>query len=168
MYVCMQWRAEDLGCPVPTRFLDAHIKKFVYQFISQKFLTTFLVVSANFTYICSFLFHFDNLSPKNSDYLFLVLLPNISLILNRASFGCPLILDARGRPLSSLIFFCIFSIYLHFFEENSVVGCGPGAVALPPQPLPHMGGDLAPNLGDQKIFSRPNFKKNVNFQGKNF
>src|SRR6218665_2280582 len=31
-----------------------------------------------------------------------------------------------------------------------------------------MGGDLAPNLGDQKIFSRPNFRKNFHFQGKNF
>jgi|SRR6218665_271903 len=30
-----------------------------------------------------------------------------------------------------------------------------------------MGGDLAPNLGDQKKFSRPNFRKNVHFQGKN-
>src|SRR6218665_1353976 len=29
-----------------------------------------------------------------------------------------------------------------------------------------MGGDLAPNLGDQKIFSRPNFRKNFHFQGK--
>src|SRR6218665_2756242 len=31
-----------------------------------------------------------------------------------------------------------------------------------------MDGDLAPNLGDQQIFSRPNFRKNFHFQGKNF
>src|SRR6218665_1201125 len=37
----VQWRAEGLGCPGPTRFLDAHkLKKFLLIHLN-KFLTTF-------------------------------------------------------------------------------------------------------------------------------
>jgi len=33
------------------------------------------------------------------------------------------------------------------------------------QSIKIMGGDLAPKLGDHKIFSRPNFRKSFHFQG---
>src|SRR6218665_2212002 len=40
--VHVQWRAEGLGCPGPTRFLDAHkLKKMSLSIRLQKFLTTF-------------------------------------------------------------------------------------------------------------------------------
>ena len=100
----IQWRAESLGCPGPTRFLDAHqLKKYFFVPIHVKNVwRPFLVISQNFTKISTFSFSF----------------------LSEHLSGCrPLILDVRGRSSLFTHLPLHFDIYLCIFSENSVVGC---------------------------------------------
>src|SRR6218665_3181850 len=65
----VQWRAEAVGCPGPTRFLDA------LKFFSNKFFKKyFLFVSQNFFFLVVHQ-NFSNLSLKISDDLFFTHLP---------------------------------------------------------------------------------------------
>ena len=104
-----QWRAEGLGCPGPTRFLDAHqLKKYFsvpihvknlwrpYFSNFPKFYQDFFVISANYLPISTFYLSF----------------------LSEHLSGCP------GPFFTFYAFNLTFSTFTcAFFQQNSVVGC---------------------------------------------
>src|SRR6218665_1329896 len=121
---------EVLGCP--------H-KQIFYRFISQKFLKTFLVVSLNFTFISLYFYFILTI------HLQTILTTFFSLILSRTSFLCPLILDARGRLLFSLIFIHSLAFTYTFLKKTPSLdappGWIPGAIAPPRHPPLHATGE---------------------------
>src|SRR6218665_800568 len=104
-----QWRAEAVGCPGPTRFLDAPSK--IFSTIGPgKYQTTFF-----------------SRSRKNSP----IRLPKFltTFINNIVKFYENSLLGSLNPPAScpgNNIFLFFFLSYLHFFNENWPLGCPPG------------------------------------------
>ena len=102
-----QWRAEALGCPGPTRFLDA-LKLFFLQNISirlSKFLTTVITFHANLVLGCPSPILLHNASVTTFCYSFI---SHLSTFFMKTDPWMPPRVDARGcctvrAPLCTLL-----------------------------------------------------------------
>jgi len=103
--IARQWRAEAVGCPVPTRFLDA-LENIFYS--SRKISDNlFLVVHQIFLSFIQILYFFA-LAVK---------------FYENSILGCPPVL--HHAPVRTF-FSSFLVIYLHFSYENCLLGCPPG------------------------------------------
>ena len=113
-----QWRAEGVGCPGPTRFLDAHQLKEIFLRTNscRKFLTTFFVISQ---ILPRFFLLFPQITSIKFWRLFFSHFSRFLLFLSEHLSGCPPYSGSPGPFFTFYAFTLTFSTFTYAFFQKT-------------------------------------------------